>query len=218
MLYPVPVAESEPARPLAPKLHALVVDDETVNRSLLRRMLQRLGCSVVERSDGDEVQDCLLGSGQVRLTESGQLLAAVVDDHTHALVSSDSGTGLAAAGRRFDAIFLDIQMRRMNGDVLCRQLRDAGLTVPIIATTGSAVVVFVDCLVCHAVSSFLFAVLAAFIGEEHCFVQATARHRRSTRTSRCLGSALSCRSRSAWLTFVMCWTNPWLHETHRCGL
>jgi CheY-like chemotaxis protein len=31
---------------------------------------------------------------------------------------------------------LDIQMKRMNGDVACRQLREAGIRLPIIAATG----------------------------------------------------------------------------------
>jgi two-component system capsular synthesis sensor histidine kinase RcsC len=37
----------------------LVVDDSEGNRRLLRRMLEQLGCTVFEATDGDEVQAAL---------------------------------------------------------------------------------------------------------------------------------------------------------------
>ena len=37
----------------------------------------------------------------------------------------------------FDVILLDIQMRRMNGDEVCRRLRALGLDIAIVATTGN---------------------------------------------------------------------------------
>ncbi len=102
--------------PLLPcgNLHILLVDDEMVNRSVAQRMLKRIGCTTVELSDGDEVEAVL------RCT--GQLPSA---DYT------------AREARPFDVLLLDIQMRRMNGDVLCQRLRAAGLTVPIVAATGN---------------------------------------------------------------------------------
>lgn len=42
------------------------------------------------------------------------------------------------AGRPVDILLLDIVMRRLNGDVLCRALRARGVTMPIIAATGNA--------------------------------------------------------------------------------
>ncbi len=43
-----------------------------------------------------------------------------------------------AVGRQFDVLLLDIQMREMNGDVLCARLRAAGDYRPMIAVTGTA--------------------------------------------------------------------------------
>jgi hypothetical protein len=40
------------------KLRVLVEDDSEGNRRLARRMLQQLGCRVIEASDGDEVRAC----------------------------------------------------------------------------------------------------------------------------------------------------------------
>ena len=37
---------------------------------------------------------------------------------------------------KFDAIVLDISMKRMNGDEVCRRLRAHGIVLPIIAATG----------------------------------------------------------------------------------
>ena len=47
------------------RLHVLFVDDETVNRNVAKRMLQRLGCTTVELCDGDEVEAALVQSGQL---------------------------------------------------------------------------------------------------------------------------------------------------------
>ena len=42
-----------------------------------------------------------------------------------------------ARTKRFDALLLDIQMRDINGDEVCRSLTQAGFDVPIIAMTGT---------------------------------------------------------------------------------
>ena len=40
---------------------------------------------------------------------------------------------------RFDLIFLDIMMQRSNGEDVCRRLRAAGITTPVVAATGNGV-------------------------------------------------------------------------------
>ena len=84
----------------------LYVDDETVNRNVGRRLLQKLGCgTVVVREDGCEVQGCMEEAGRERA---------------------------------FHVLMLDIQMRQVNGDVVCKSLRAQGVTdLPIIALTGA---------------------------------------------------------------------------------
>lgn len=43
-------------------LHVLVVDDEAINRKIVGRMLDRLGCTHEECEDGDQVGGALLSS------------------------------------------------------------------------------------------------------------------------------------------------------------
>lgn len=55
-------------------------------------------------------------------------------------IQADSGvSGLAAAqGERFDAILLDVGLPDMDGRDVCRKLREAGITVPVIMLTAAA--------------------------------------------------------------------------------
>ena len=142
------------------KLHVLIVDDEVVNRSVAKRMLQRLGCTTVELSDGIDVEPLLLQNGLLPVrTASATHHSGVRPVAGHdgvnwypgtVLGEHDSGLGLGtpselvAAPSPFDVILLDIQMRQMNGDVLCRNLRDAGMDTIIVATTGNCSEVEVD--------------------------------------------------------------------------
>ena len=107
--------------PLA--LHVLLVDDEFVNRSVAGRMLKRLGCTSVDMSDGDEALEALL------------LLHADGRPTDQPPMQCDAAQG--SPERTFDVALVDIQMKRMNGDELCRRLRAAGITIPLIAATGT---------------------------------------------------------------------------------
>ena len=55
-------------------------------------------------------------------------------------IQADSGAGALAAaqGERFDAILLDVGLPDMDGRDVCRKLREAGITVPVIMLTAAA--------------------------------------------------------------------------------
>ena len=55
-------------------------------------------------------------------------------------VQADSGAGALAATReeRFDAILLDVGLPDMDGRDVCRKLREAGVTAPVIMLTAAA--------------------------------------------------------------------------------
>ncbi len=91
------------------KRNVLIVDDSEGNRRLLRRMLQQLGCRVIEAADGDEV--------------AGALAAAAAADPTH---------------RGVDMVLMDIDMARVGGVAAVRGLREGGWVLPVIAVTGHA--------------------------------------------------------------------------------
>lgn len=89
------------------QLRVLVVDDDSVNRGIVRRLLTRLGC-------------------EVDLLEDGADLVA--------LLSSPGGV---AHLQSFHLILLDIIMPRVSGVDACKALRAAGCDRPIVAMTAN---------------------------------------------------------------------------------
>eukprot|EP01138_Halocafeteria_seosinensis_P001115 gb/GECG01001140.1/.p1 GENE.gb/GECG01001140.1/~~gb/GECG01001140.1/.p1 ORF type:complete len:1399 (+),score=182.57 gb/GECG01001140.1/:1-4197(+) len=136
------VQQAAPSQALEEKKEAekaynfLVVDDENTNRMILKKMLKRSGPhKVTVARDGTEVLPLLKQTEQV---SSG----ALSDVPTHstrkmAVVPEGRPNSPGLKPEAFDAILLDIIMHDMNGDVACRQLREHGCTIPIIATTGN---------------------------------------------------------------------------------
>jgi CheY-like chemotaxis protein len=90
------------------KQRVLVVDDSEGNRRLARRMLQQLGCAVVEAGDGDEVPAAL------------------------------AAAAAAASGASVDVVLMDIEMARVGGVAAVAALRRAGADMPVLAVTGNA--------------------------------------------------------------------------------
>jgi len=102
--------------PLA--LHVLYADDELINTRIMERMLQKLGCTCVCVNDGVDVGPALVATGQLRGGDG-------------------AGDGVSRLpGRPYDVVLLDLVMRGQGGVQTCRQLRAAGITLPIIACTG----------------------------------------------------------------------------------
>jgi CheY-like chemotaxis protein len=68
------------------------------------------------------------------------LFQAVLESEGHSItVRIDGSEGYELAGSEaFDALLLDIQMPGMSGDAICRGLRAAGHTLPILALSASA--------------------------------------------------------------------------------
>ncbi len=108
-------------------LHILYADDEAVNCSVMARMCRLLKWTVVCLSDGDEVAAALVAAGQLKPPEG-----LPGDDVAHS--ADPTAAGLC---KPFDAVVLDIQMDRVNGDVVCRQLRACGNELPFLAATGA---------------------------------------------------------------------------------
>ena len=81
---------------------------------------------------------------QILLVEDDQLnvelfIATLEADGHQVTVERDGEAGKARAlGERFDLILLDLQLPRMRGDALCRDLRAAGLRLPIVALSAEA--------------------------------------------------------------------------------
>ncbi|KZT58102.1 hypothetical protein CALCODRAFT_468890 [Calocera cornea HHB12733] len=90
-------------------LRILVVDDDPLTRTLMTRMLNRLGCVVETAEDGQEALDILLGSAEAN--RPAQL---------------------------FDMISLDNAMPVLSGEEAVRRLRSEGRGDLVIGCTGNA--------------------------------------------------------------------------------
>ena len=86
-------------------LRVLVVDDESSNRRLVSRMLQRLptACDCTLLEDGDEIEAALLAAGY-RLPSGAS--------------AEGAGGSSTIPQQPFDAILLDIMMKRTNGEAV----------------------------------------------------------------------------------------------------
>jgi CheY-like chemotaxis protein len=66
------------------------------------------------------------------------LFTAALDQHD-VVVERDGAAALQRAlSESFDLILLDVQMPRMRGDEVCRELRAKGISTPIVALTAAA--------------------------------------------------------------------------------
>lgn len=104
---PPPNASTEPDAPL----RVLVVDDDQLTRTLMTRMLTRLGCTVETASDGQEALDILLGG-----------------------VSAEHPMGTQP--RYFDLVSLDNAMPVMTGETAVKRLRALGRKDFIVGCVG----------------------------------------------------------------------------------
>ena len=65
------------------------------------------------------------------------LRESLEDEHYHIMTASDGGEGYEMAGKeKPDLILLDLMLPTMNGQDICRKLREDGMTVPILMLTS----------------------------------------------------------------------------------
>jgi two-component system capsular synthesis sensor histidine kinase RcsC len=66
------------------------------------------------------------------------LFTAALDQHDITVERDGAAALQRALGERFDLILLDVQMPRMRGDEVCRELRARGISTPIVALSAAA--------------------------------------------------------------------------------
>jgi DNA-binding response OmpR family regulator len=67
-----------------------------------------------------------------------ELATAALDRHEITVTRDGLSALKTALTGRFDLVILDVHMPGLRGDQVCRRLREAGVTTPIIALTASA--------------------------------------------------------------------------------
>ncbi|CAE7184079.1 unnamed protein product [Rhizoctonia solani] len=130
------------AESLAP-LRVLVVDDDSLTRRLMTRMLTRLGCTVENAENGQIALDMLLAplpTPQSQRTQSSagfpSPLSASMDQPTP--VSGATSGGWEYGESKYDIVFLDNHMPICSGVEVARRLRQLDRKDFVVGVTGNA--------------------------------------------------------------------------------
>jgi osomolarity two-component system, sensor histidine kinase SLN1 len=136
-----PASESRPAEVLTPRqpepLQVLVVDDDSLTRNLMTRLLTRLGCIVTTGENGVKALEILLGSV---FTPSESATPSTAMPSTPGTSNSGVETNVPSQPRFFDIVFLDNQMPLMSGLEAIARLRAAGREDLVVGVTGNALI------------------------------------------------------------------------------
>ena len=123
---------SSPAINIEPGLPVLVVDDDHLTRTLMKRILTRLGCSVSTAENGEMALEMILGTQfQHALTPSSDAsghLGPILEQEHQQMESIGDG--------KYAVVFLDNQMPVMSGLKAVERLRQMGRKDLIVGVTG----------------------------------------------------------------------------------
>ncbi|KZT19596.1 hypothetical protein NEOLEDRAFT_1158991 [Neolentinus lepideus HHB14362 ss-1] len=123
---------------ITPNLPVLVVDDDPLTRSLMKRMLTRLGCNVSTAENGEMA---------LKMMNGGKPMATISTPiPTPSSENTGSSYGLTGEARkapeevqtRYAIVFLDNQMPVLSGVEAVRRLRQFGRQDLVVGVTGNA--------------------------------------------------------------------------------
>ncbi|TFK29581.1 hypothetical protein FA15DRAFT_663722 [Coprinopsis marcescibilis] len=138
-------ASSSPMVNVVSNLPVLVVDDDPLTRTLMTRVLTRLGCQVTTAENGEVAVDLILGGrGWAALTpssesgkQSGPILERRLGDEKERERDTRS-IGSLPDETKFAVVFLDNQMPVMSGLRAVERLRQLGRKDFVVGVTGNA--------------------------------------------------------------------------------
>jgi CheY-like chemotaxis protein len=116
-----------------PPIIVLVVDDDRLTRTVMSRMLTRLGCNVSTAENGEIALEMIISG--LGTSEAGDGPNSRVPNLSHDSEKDQNGEG-TGNGYVYDAIFLDNQMPVMSGLELVSKLREMGRADFVIGVTG----------------------------------------------------------------------------------
>jgi osomolarity two-component system sensor histidine kinase SLN1 len=115
-------------------LPVLVVDDDSLTRTLMKRILTRLGCNVETAENGEIALDMILGT---RFHHVITPTSDVPGNLGPILEQEQRPPELAEEGK-YAVIFLDNQMPVMSGLVAVQKLREIGRKDLVVGVTGQS--------------------------------------------------------------------------------
>jgi osomolarity two-component system sensor histidine kinase SLN1 len=125
-------SSSNPAITIEPGLPVLVVDDDPLTRTLMKRILTRLGCHVSTAENGEVALEMILGpQGKHALTPSSDAsgnLGPILEQEQDHVEFTEEG--------KYAVIFLDNQMPVLSGLKAVEKLRQLGRKDLIVGVTG----------------------------------------------------------------------------------
>lgn len=117
---------------IEPPLATLVVDDDPITRTLMKRILTRMGCVVSCAENGEVALEMLLGR-QVMMGSTTPSSEAAGDNGT---ILGQPRENEVPDESKYAVIFLDNQMPVMSGLKVVERLRALGRTDFIVGVTG----------------------------------------------------------------------------------
>ncbi|ETW78710.1 sensor histidine kinase-like protein [Heterobasidion irregulare TC 32-1] len=142
-------AHAQPTPPspdaVPPGLQVLVVDDDTLTRTLMSRMLSRLGCQVATAENGEVALDMIMGPAAARARAPrtpGSEYPPSIPSPSYGIRFMDEGGGRGSApsdrASKYAVVFLDNQMPVLSGLKAVARLREAGRKDFVVGVTGNA--------------------------------------------------------------------------------
>lgn len=158
-------AHAQPTPPspdaVPPGLQVLVVDDDTLTRTLMSRMLSRLGCQVATAENGEVALDMIMGPAAARARAPrtpGSEYPPSIPSPSYGIRFMDEGGGRGSAPSdrasfstrqgqeellevpesKYAVVFLDNQMPVLSGLKAVARLREAGRKDFVVGVTGAS--------------------------------------------------------------------------------
>ncbi|EGN91820.1 Tco5, signal transduction HAMP domain histidine kinase [Serpula lacrymans var. lacrymans S7.3] len=129
-----------------PPMVALVVDDDMLTRTIMSRMLSRLGCTVSTADNGETALEMIIG----RISMQGQ------NGSSHVI----NMNGSHEDSYKYDVVFLDNQMPIMSGLEVVSKLREMERDDFVVGVTGNALLedqrAYIDAGVDHILTKPVF--------------------------------------------------------------
>ncbi|KAL0953952.1 hypothetical protein HGRIS_005113 [Hohenbuehelia grisea] len=127
-------SSSSPTITFEPGLNVLVVDDDPLTRTLMKRILTRLGCTVATAENGEVALDMILGNtnghGLTPSSDGSNGTGPILEQHERPPPNPDES--------RYAVVFLDNQMPVMSGLHAVGRLREMGRKDFVVGVTGNA--------------------------------------------------------------------------------